>query len=283
MLVGDKTVMGPVVLTVRNLAPMLEFYQRRIGLKLLSHAGNTAVLAADGSPLLILKENPQAKPAGRATGLYHFAILLPSRTALATHLRHLMQTGVPLQGAADHLVSEALYLADPEGNGIEIYRDRPEHQWPRANGQLSMASNPLDFTGLLAEPAPPHETLGPGLPAGTILGHVHLRVSDLAAAEIFYRDILAMDLQLRFGQAAGFLSYQGYHHHIGINTWESLGRPPAPPGSQGLSHVVITVPDRQLWNRIEAAVKRENIPIERSDSTLALHDPSGNALVLISP
>ena len=282
MAVDNKTVLGLVGLTVRDLALMVDFYQRNIGLKLLPSAANTAVLAVGDRPLLILKENPQAKPPGRTTGLYHFAILLPSRAALAMHLRHLIQNGVSLQGAADHLVSEALYLADPEGNGIEIYRDRPEHQWPRANGQLSMASNPLDFTGLLAELGP-HEAITPELPAGTILGHVHLRVSDLAAAEIFYRDILAMDLQLRFGHSAAFLSYHGYHHHIGINTWESLGRPPAPSGAQGLSQVAITVPDKQLWNRIEAAVKRENIPMVRTDSTLILRDPSGNALVLTSP
>ena len=282
MAVDNKTVLGLVGLTVRDLGPMVEFYQRNIGLKLMPSAANTAVLAADDRPLLMLKENPRAKPAGRTTGLYHFAILLPSRAALAIHLRHLIQNGVAVQGAADHLVSEALYLADPEGNGIEIYRDRPEHQWPRANGQLSMASDPLDFTGLLAELGP-HEAIVPTLPAGTILGHVHFRVSDLAAAETFYRDILAMDLQLRFGHSAAFLSYHGYHHHVGINTWESLGRPPAPSGAQGLSHVAISVPDKQLWNRIEAAVKRENIPMVRTDSTLELRDPSGNALILTSP
>ncbi len=282
MSVNNKSIFGPVVLTVRNLAAMVAFYQQSIGLKLLEPSGNIAMMGVEDRCLLTLKENPQAKPAGRTTGLYHFAILLPSRAALAMHLRHLIQNGVAVQGAADHLVSEALYLADPEGNGIEIYRDRPEHHWPRANGQLSMASDPLDFTGLLAELGP-HEAIVPTLPAGTILGHVHFRVSDLAAAETFYRDILAMDLQLRFGHSAAFLSYHGYHHHVGINTWESLGRPPAPSGAQGLSHVAITVPDRQLWHRIEAAVKRENIPMVRTDSTLELRDPSGNALILTSP
>ena len=282
MAIDDKTVLGPVGLTVRNLAAMVEFYQRNIGLKLLPSAANTAVLAADNRPLLTLHENPQATHPGRTTGLYHFAILLPSRNALATQLRHLMQNGVPLQGAADHLVSEALYLADPEGNGIEIYRDRPRDHWPRTNGQLSMATNPLDFADLLAQ-TKASETLGSELPAGTIMGHVHLRVSDLAAAETFYRDILGMELQLRFGHSAAFLSYHGYHHHIGINTWESRRSPAAPAGSQGLSHVVIHVPDREIWSRIESAVRDGNIPSTRHDSKLNLRDPSGNTLVLEPP
>jgi catechol 2,3-dioxygenase len=233
MLVGDKAVMGPVELTVRDLAGMLEFYQRSIGLKLLQRTGNIASLGVSDQVLLTLLEDRQARHPGRTTGLYHVAILLPSRVALARQLNHLVKTGVYLQGAADHLVSEALYLADPEGNGLELYRDRPRSQWPHEHGQLRMASDPLDIDGLLAEPQL-HSEPWNGLPDGTVMGHVHLRVSDLPDAENFYRTVLGMDIMVRFGHSASFLSYGGYHHHIGINTWGSLGRPPAPTGSQGL-------------------------------------------------
>jgi len=282
MSVNNKSIFGPVVLTVRNLAAMVAFYQQSIGLKLLERSGNIAMMGVEDRCLLTLYENPQAKHPGRTTGLYHFAILLPSRPALARLLHHLVETGVHLQGAADHLVSEALYLADPEGNGIEIYRDRPRDQWPQEKGQLRMASDPLDFTGLLVD-RPLHEAPWQGLPVGTVMGHVHLRVSDLATAEAFYRAVLGMDLMMRFGHSASFLSYHGYHHHIGINTWESLGRPEAPAGSQGLSQFVIQAPDMELFNRIKTAEKLEANAMEPHDSKLALRDPSGNAVVVLPP
>lgn len=282
MSVNNKSIFGPVVLTVRNLAAMVAFYQQSIGLKLLERSGNIAMMGVEDRCLLTLNENPQAKHPGRTTGLYHFAILLPSRPALARQLHHLVETGVHLQGAADHLVSEALYLADPEGNGIEIYRDLPRDQWPQENGQLRMASDPLDFTGLLAD-WPLREAPWQGLPVGTVMGHVHLRVSDLATAETFYRAVLGMDLMMRFGHSASFLSYHGYHHHIGINTWESLGQPEAPEGSQGLSQFVIQAPDMELFNRIKTAEKLESNAMEPPDSKLVLRDPSGNAVVVLPP
>ncbi len=282
MTFSNQSIFGPVGLTVRNLSAMVAYYQQNIGLKLLDRSGNTANMGVEDRCLLTLNENPQASHPGRTTGLYHFAILLPSRAALARQLQHLMETRVPLQGAADHLVSEALYLADPEGNGIEIYRDRPREQWPHENGRLRMASDPLDFTGLMSERSL-RESAWQGLPAGTAMGHVHLRVSDLSAAEAFYRTVLGMDLMLRFGQSASFLSYQGYHHHIGINTWESLGRPAAPAGSPGLSQVIIHVPDVELFSRIQAAAKLENKAAQPPDSNLTLHDPSGNKIVILPP
>ena len=282
MSVHNKSIFGPVVLTVRNLAAMVAFYQQSIGLKLLERSGSTAMMGVEDRCLLMLNENPLAKHPGRTTGLYHFAILLPSRAALARQLHHLVETGVHLQGAADHLVSEAVYLADPEGNGIEMYRDRPRDQWPQENGQLRMASDPLDFEGLLAEVQLRQEPWL-GLPVETVMGHVHLRVSDLSAAEDFYRTVLGMNLMLRFGHSASFLSYHGYHHHIGINTWESLGRPQAPAGSQGLNEVVIQAPDMALFNRIKAVTKLEAGAIEPHDSKLALRDPSGNAVVILPP
>ena len=204
MSVHNKSIFGPVVLTVRNLAAMVAFYQQSIGLKLLERSGSTAMMGVEDRCLLMLNENPLAKHPGRTTGLYHFAILLPSRAALARQLHHLVETGVHLQGAADHLVSEAVYLADPEGNGIEMYRDRPRDQWPQENGQLRMASDPLDFEGLLAEVQLRQEPWL-GLPVETVMGHVHLRVSDLSAAEDFYRTVLGMNLMLRFGP--GFPKY----------------------------------------------------------------------------
>jgi len=258
---------------------MLSFCRTTIGLQELYRDDNHAELGIHGVPLLRLEENPNAKPPGRTTGLYHFALLLPSRPALGRQLQHLIDNSVPLQGVADHLVSEAIYLADPEGNGIEIYRDRPREQWAYENGQIRMATDSLDVRGLLAEAGKPQP--GPyEMPAGTVMGHIHLRVSDLASAEAFYRDILGLDLTTRYGRAASFLSYDGYHHHIGINTWESLGAPPGAPLATGLKHFHLRVPGKERWERIEAAIREGRLAAEKTPDAWLVRDPSGNALVL---
>ena len=277
----DK-VLGPVELIVRDIAAVMRFYTQCIGLKVLRTDAKAVHLGAGGNELLVLHDLPDAKNPGRTAGLYHVAILLPSRRALALQLRHLVDSGVRLQGAADHLVSEALYLSDPEGNGIEIYYDRPPEQWPREKGQLRMASDPLDFRALRAELN--FENIAwAGLPPEAIIGHVHLRVSDLSAAETFYREVLRMNVTVRYGHSAIFLSYKGYHHHIGINTWESLGVPAAPVGSPGLRHIVLHAPDMATWKRIESESRRRNIPMAHADTGLKIYDPSGNAVLALPP
>lgn len=225
------TRLGPVHLNVRDISAQTDFYTRTLGLQAVpGPTAETVSLHAGGPPIITLHHTPQATHPGRATGLFHAAILLPSRADLARFLHHLAQSRYPLQGASDHLVSEALYLADPEGNGLEVYRDRPREQWPFEDGRLQMATDPLDLNALLLEATGSWN----GMPGGTTLGHIHLRVNDISAAEGFYRDQLGFDLMTRYGAQATFLSVGGYHHHIGANVWGTVGAPPAEPGSLGL-------------------------------------------------
>jgi catechol 2,3-dioxygenase len=211
------------------------------------------------------------------TGLYHFAILVPTRADLARALRRLVVADTVMQGAADHGVSEALYLADPDGNGIEIYRDRPRAEWPYAGGALRMGADPVDLDDLLAEPpsAPPSA----GLARGTAIGHVHLHVSSLAAAERFYVGVLGFDLMQRYGPSALFVSAGGYHHHVGLNTWAGVGAPPPPPGAFGLRHFTLQLPSAAI-EAVAARIRAEEIPIETVEGGLLVRDPARNAILL---
>src|SRR5688500_7404536 len=191
--IHPDTYLGLVALTVADLARSLAFYRDVLGFQLLQKNGEQAVLGVAGTPLLLLHELPDALPAPTnvtgLTGLYHFAILVPTRADLARSLLHLVESGYPLSGASDHLVSEALYLSDPDNNGIEIYRDRPRDQWPRINNQLQMASDPLDLHALITE-AKADTRPWDGLAAGTRLGHIHLQVADIPQARDFYHGVL---------------------------------------------------------------------------------------------
>lgn len=239
--------LGPLRLTVADLAGATTFYERVVGLRALGDLPDAGVvrLAAgeDGPPLVELLGDPAAPPrARRACGLFHLALLVPDRPALAQALRRVVRAGWRLDGASDHLVSEALYLSDPEGNGIELYRDRPRAEWRREpSGELAMATLPLDLEDLLGEPAPDGEDAG--MPTGTTLGHVHLQVSDLAAAEAFYADALGFDVMVRSYPGALFAAAGGYHHHLGLNTWASAGGPPADPAARGLRDFAIRFGD----------------------------------------
>lgn len=246
--------MGAVELTVADLERSLGYYRGSIGLELLAANGGEAALGAGGRELLRLVEEPGARPADGYTGLFHFALLVPERADLAHWLAHAAREGVPLTGASDHFVSEALYLRDPDHHGIELYWDRPRALW---EGQVNrMGTWPLDLDGLLTEaPAVPFE----GLVPGTAMGHVHLRVANVDDTVHFYRDVLGLDLMAQLGPQAAFLSAGGYHHHLGANTWESAGAPPAPEGTAALRRFTIVVPGGEA-------------------KTLA--DPSGNVLVL---
>jgi len=234
--------LGPLRLTVADAVGVAAFYERAIGLQRLSDAEDGAErLGAPGSPALVeLIEDAAAPPrARRASGLFNLALLVPDRAALAQALRRVAGAGWQLDGASDHLVSEALYLSDPEGNGIELYRDRPRAEWRRGeNGELAMATLPLDLEDLLSA-APADDAPDDGMPAGTTLGHVHLQVSDLAAAEAFYADALGFDVMVRGYPGALFVAAGGYHHHLGLNTWASAGGPPADPAARGLRDFAI--------------------------------------------
>jgi len=217
-----------------------------------------------------LKETPGARPARHASGLYHFAVLVPSRPALGQVLRRLARAQVPI-GEADHLVSEALYLSDPDGNGIEIYRDRPRDQWKWANGTVQMATEPLDLEDLLREaegdPGSPD-----ALPAGTRIGHVHLQVSDVQKAVEFYHGIIGFDV-VALWQGAAFVSAGGYHHHLGLNSWSSRGQPAAPPGSSGLESFVIRVPTVEEQNRLAGRLREAGVQTTEADGILRARDP----------
>jgi catechol 2,3-dioxygenase len=257
------------------------FYTDVLGFRPLARSGDTLTLTADGAtPLLSLTELPGAPPKpARATGLYHFAILVPSRLDLARSLRRLAEMRYPLSGASDHLVSEALYLDDPDGNGIEIYRDRPRAEWPRMDGQIQMATDPLDIDGILGELEGDDWTWN-GLAPATTIGHMHLHVSDLKAAESFYHGVLGFDIIVRYGPSALFVSAGGYHHHIGLNTWAGVGAPPAPAGSAGLRHFVVRLPSEAARDAVLARVREADIPIEEHADGALVRDASGNATVL---
>ncbi len=209
-----------VSLVARHPDPMIEFYTRQMGMTLVSRSTDASLLGYEnGHALLELVHNADARQRpGQAPGLFHVAYLFPARAHLATALKRLVRLEWPLQGAADHGVSEAIYLADPEGNGIEIYADRPKDTWPIKNGQLRMVTEALDVRGLLAEP----ETDATQPQAR--IGHVHLQVSSLTAADAFWCGTIGLNATQRDFPGALFVSAGGYHHHIGLNTWRSEGQ-----------------------------------------------------------
>lgn len=278
--IHPDTSLGAVNLTVSALGRSLEFYRELLGFSVLRHEATTAELGTGQTPLVVLSERPGATPKPpNTTGLYHFAILLPTRADLARALRQLTDTRYSIEGASDHLASEALYLADPDGNGIEIYADRPRSAWTYRNGQLQMATIPLDIESLMNElktdPRPWN-----GLPRATRIGHIHLHVADLRAAEAFYRDVLGFDLMLHYGTSASFLSAGGYHHHIGLNTWAGIGAPPPPPDAVGLRWFTIAVPDRAEAERILRRAQEAGVRCEDQNGGVFLGDPSGNRMLV---
>jgi catechol 2,3-dioxygenase len=180
-----------------------------------------------------------------------------------------------MQGAADHGVSEALYLADPDGNGIEIYRDRPRAEWPFLGGQLRMGADPVDLDALLAEGSPADHR---GLAPGTVIGHVHLHVSRLDTAQHFYVEVLGFELMQRYGPSALFVSAGGYHHHIGLNTWAGVGAPPPPPGAIGLRHFDVPLPTAGARADVERRLRTAGVEFEQTSAQLVVRDPSRNVI-----
>jgi len=278
--------LGPVHLTVADLDRSMEFYGGVLGLRSRAAYGSatgTATLTADGAtPLVVLHVDPKAQPKPpHTTGLYHYALLVPTRPDLARALLRLMEARYPIEGASDHLVSEALYLSDPDGNGIEIYADRPRDVWPTRQGRLQMATDPLDVQGLLREVS--GNAPWQGLAAGTRVGHVHLHVADLARAEAFYREVLGFELVLHFGRSAAFLSVGGYHHHIGLNTWAGEGAPPPPPDAAGLRFFTLLLEDGEELKRLTARLADAGVPPHAQDGGQLVRDPSGNGILAVAP
>jgi catechol 2,3-dioxygenase len=271
------TSMGPVHLTVADLERSLAYYRGSLGLEVRERGAGRASLGA-GDELLVLVEEPGARPAPRHTGLFHFALLVPERADLARWLAHAVRERVPLAGMSDHFVSEAVYLGDPDGHGIEIYADRPRAVW---EGQVMarMTTEPLEVEGLLAE-------LGPTggrferLAGGTRMGHVHLQVADTEDTTVFYRDVLGFEVMAQFIPSAAFFGAGGYHHHVGANTWRSRGATAPPSGSAALRHATVVLPDAAERDRVAARVADSGQEPEPVEDGIRVRDPSGNALVL---
>ncbi|WP_374054824.1 VOC family protein [Rossellomorea sp. FM04394] len=269
---------GEVNIKVENLERSLSFYQEVIGFQVLEHTGKRATLTADGiRPLVSLEqpENVTPKQPG-TTGLYHFALLLPNRTDLGKILEHLIKLNIQL-GSSDHLVSEALYLSDPDGNGIEIYRDRPSSDWTWNGNQVEMAVDPIDARGILAEA---DGQSWDGLPAGTVMGHIHLHVSDLKSTQDFYGRGLGFDVVSRFGSQALFISTGGYHHHIGLNTWNGVGAPSPAENSVGLNWFTLHFPSEEKRATIIRKLQSMGATIQEQNGKLLTEDPSRNRIYL---
>jgi catechol 2,3-dioxygenase len=277
--IDPGTSMGPVRLTVANLDAVRDFYRDAIGLIELSSENGTLRLGAGNRAIVELVGDPNAPPRPPGTsGLFHLAILVPSRPDLARALQRVAESGWRLTGASDHLVSEALYLSDPEGNGIELYRDRARDQWPVRDGVLQMDTLPLDLDGVLGELR--REDANAGMPPGTRIGHVHLNVGDLTAAEAFYSGALGFDVTVRGYPGALFVSAGGYHHHLGLNTWAGEGAPPPPPGSRGLREFTIVLPSAESLAAEEDRLREAGFEPAREDDRVRAADPSGNGVVL---
>jgi catechol 2,3-dioxygenase len=262
------TRMGAVHLTVADLDRSISYYETQIGLQVHAREGGRARLGTGGEDLLVLTEEPGAKPADGYSGLFHFALLVPERIDLARWLAHAARDRVALTGLSDHFVSEALYLRDPDHHGIEIYADRPRELWEGQVG-LRLTTEPLDTNDLLATLEEPASEPFDGLAGGTVMGHVHLCVADVGRTVDYYRDVVGFGLMAQLGDQAAFLSAGGYHHHLGGNTWQSAGRPYAPEGHARLTQMTIVLPDEASLDTLAERVGGREV-----------RDPSGIPIAL---
>lgn len=261
---------GPVTLRSPDPARLVPFYRDVVGLSLQAE-GETTVLGAGGRALVEIVRRPQAQPAPRrAPGLFHMAVRVPDRASLAARLLAARRAGLR-PGASDHLVSEALYLDDPDGNGVEIYRDRPQADWPYApDGTLAMATLPLDLAALAGEaPAAPASA-----PAGTDMGHVHLKVNDLEAARRFWVETVGLAITARYPGAL-FVSADGYHHHLGLNIWQSSGAAAPADDAAGLGQFVVRLPAAAIAT-LAARFAAAAVATRPEGDALVVRDPSGN-------
>lgn len=273
------TTLGPVSLVAGDVDRLTAFYETAIGLRVIAREGDVVTLGAGALALVELVGDPAAPPRPpRTTGLFHLALLVPTRADLARAIHRVTQAGWSFTGASDHLVSEALYLDDPEGNGIEIYRDRPRAEWRYDGGALRMGTAALDLHGVLAALAAPDP--GERVAPGTTVGHVHLQVADLAAAEAFYCGALGFDVTVRGYPGALFVSAGGYHHHLGLNTWAGAGAPAPPPGCRGLRRFTILLPEDGALAAAVERLRAAGLEPVADASEVTVADPSGNVVRL---
>jgi len=260
-------------LFVADLTRSTAFYRDALGFKVVAHDDCTADVSADGiTRLLRLSEKPGLVPRGRTAGLYHVAFLLPSRAALGGFLRRAIATQLPIQGAADHRVSEAIYLADPDENGIEIYADREDAGWRDESGNLDMGTDPFDYSGVYYAA----EDASPGMPAETVIGHLHLAVHNLDESLSFYRDVIGLTLTADTYPGAFFLSSKGYHHHLAVNAWEHAMR--RTTDRTGLVGTTVVFPDCESAQAAVARANATGFPVTDAEGMLSCVDPDGTIL-----
>jgi catechol 2,3-dioxygenase len=277
--IPPSTRVGAVHLTVSDLGRSVDYYENVIGLSVVDRTDSRVLLGVGGEDLLVLVDQPGAQPARGYCGLYHFALLLPERADLARWLAHAARDRVALVGLSDHYVSEAIYLSDPDEHGIEIYWDRPREVW---EGRVAerMTTLPLDTSSLFGELPDPASEPFDRLPVGTVMGHVHLRVADIPGTIAFYREVLGFALMASLGGQAAFLSAGGYHHHLGANTWESVGAGQPPAGAATLTQATIVLPSEVERDLLVAQVADAGYEPQVLDDGVLVHDPSGNPIVL---
>jgi catechol 2,3-dioxygenase len=280
----DATRLGRVKLQISDLSRSLAFYEGTLGLRVLDRSATHALLAPHGDDTVLVelhqRAGAQAVPHRGRLGLYHFAILLPDRPSLARFIEHLSQINARA-GSADHLVSEALYLQDPDNLGIEVYADRPRSSWKRVGRELMMATDPLDVQGLLVATQGVQWT---GMPAGTVMGHVHLHVGQIAAGSSFFSDALGFDRMVWQYPGALFLSAGGYHHHLGTNTWAGSSAAPPTPDQAQLLEWTIELPDAASLAAAGESLARSGFTAERevqgNTASIVTHDPWGTHIRL---
>jgi catechol 2,3-dioxygenase len=281
---NPEMTLGPVSLKVKNLGSTLSFYEKDLGLVARRRDEEVVELSPSKStePIIVLRHVPYAESApDDAAGLYHYALLVPERRSLAAAYLAIGNAGIIFDGFADHLVSEALYLTDPEGNGIEIYADRTRGHWKfDEDGYVDMTTQPLDIDSLLKEVTDARPDGLKAIADGTKVGHIHLKVTDLQRSIAFYRSVMGLDLMRYYGSAA-FLSVGRYHHHIGMNTWESLGGRPLEKNWAGLEYVIITVP-RENFNELSTLLADSPIAHDDGNGQLFIWDPDEIALIVKS-
>jgi catechol 2,3-dioxygenase len=271
---------GAVALIARNLDLLADYYRDLLGLTELERDHRVARLGTGGVTLIEIEHRPDASPDDPATaGLYHTAFLMPTRADHARWILHIARNRVPITGASDHGVSEAFYLDDPEGNGIEVYNDRPAERWQRENGLIVMQTKQLDVEAILTE-VDPATAAYPAAPEGLRIGHIHLRVGDVAKAEEFYRGALGLELTRRRGGAT-FMSSGGYHHHVGANVWHSEGAGRRDGDRAGLSWFSIEAADNAAFETAKARLTAANAPVSAAADGLETADPWGTRLRLV--
>ena len=267
---------GAIGLRVRDLERLTGFYRDALGLSVLDRSPDGAVLGAGGAALVRLEHKSDAKPDdSRTAGLYHTAFLMPTRGDLARWILHVARNKVPLTGASDHAVSEAFYLDDPEGNGVEVYYDRPAETWQWTGDDLRITTDPLDVDSILHE-VPPTAAF-PGAPDGLRIGHVHLRVGDVARAEAFYRDALGLDVTRR-RHGASFMSSGRYHHHIAANVWHSAGAGRRDADRAGLSWLALEAADAAAFDAAKARLTQAGTQLAVTSGEIETADPWGTRL-----